>query len=77
MGDQALWESVECDEVLAVLRELPPCQRQALALTFDGFTPAEIAQILDVPAVQVRGNLARARRAAVTALGKREGGEGQ
>lgn len=73
VGDQALWESVECDEVLAVLRELPPCQRQALALTFDGFRPAEIAQILDVPAVQVRGNLARARRAAVIALGKREG----
>ncbi|MFI1415688.1 RNA polymerase sigma factor [Streptomyces sp. NPDC020707] len=73
LGDQALWEGVERDEVLAVLRKLPPCQRQALALTYDGFTPAEIAQILDVPAEQVRGNLARARRAALTALGKWEG----
>ncbi|MFE7076469.1 RNA polymerase sigma factor [Streptomyces sp. NPDC057620] len=73
VGDQALWEAVECDEVLAVLRELPPRQRQALALTYDGFTPAEIAQILDVSPAQVRGNLARARRRAVTELGKREG----
>ncbi len=74
--DQAMWESLECDEVLAILRELPPCQRQALALRFDGFSPAEIAQILDVPAVQVRGNLSRARRTAVIVLGKRKG-EGQ
>ncbi|MET9847877.1 RNA polymerase sigma factor [Streptomyces ossamyceticus] len=73
VGDQAMWESVERDEVLAILRELPPCQRQALALTFDGFSPAEIAQILDVPATQVRGNLARARHTAVIVLGKRKG----
>ncbi|GAB2965975.1 RNA polymerase sigma factor [Streptomyces heilongjiangensis] len=73
VGDQAMWESVECDEVLAILRELPPCQRQALALTFDGLSPTEIAQILDVPATQVRGNLARARHTAVIALGKRKG----
>ncbi|MDQ0688923.1 RNA polymerase sigma factor (sigma-70 family) [Streptomyces achromogenes] len=72
VGDHAMWESLECDEVLAILRELPPCQRQALALTFDAFSPAEIAQILDVPAVQVRGNLARARRTAVTVLEKRK-----
>ncbi|MEU6547893.1 sigma-70 family RNA polymerase sigma factor [Streptomyces sp. NPDC046859] len=73
VGDQAMWESVERDEVLAILRELPPRQRQALALTFDGFSPAEIAQILDVPAIQVRGNLARARHTAVRVLGKRKG----
>ncbi|MBK3571804.1 sigma-70 family RNA polymerase sigma factor [Streptomyces sp. MBT62] len=73
VGDQSIWESVERDEVLAILRELPPCQRQALALTYDGFRPAEIAQILDVPAMQVRGNLARARRTAVIVLGKRKG----
>jgi RNA polymerase sigma factor (sigma-70 family) len=73
VGDQAIWESLEYDEVLAILRELPPCQRRALALTFDGFRPAEIAQILDVPAIQVRGNLARARHTAVIVLGKREG----
>lgn len=72
VGDQAIWESLERDEVLAILRELPPCQRQALALTFDEFSPAEIAQTLDVPAVQVRGNLARARRTAVIVLEKRK-----
>ncbi|MFF4542145.1 RNA polymerase sigma factor [Streptomyces aureus] len=72
VGDQALWESLECDEVLAILRELPPRQRQTLAPTFDGFTPAEIAQILDVPASQVRGNLARARDTAAIVLGKRK-----
>lgn len=73
VGDQAMWESLEYDEVLAILRELPPCQRQALALTFDELSPAEIARILDVPASQVRGNLARARQAVVTVLGKRKG----
>ncbi|MGY1503688.1 RNA polymerase sigma factor (plasmid) [Streptomyces sp. QTS52] len=73
VGDQAIWESLERDEVLAILRELPPCQRQALALTYDGFRPAEIAQILDVPAMQVRGNLARARHTALIVLGKRKG----
>jgi RNA polymerase sigma-70 factor (ECF subfamily) len=73
VGDQAMWESLEYDEVLAILRELPPCQRQALALTFDEFSPAEIARILDVPATQVRGNLARARHTVVTVLAKRKG----
>ncbi|MFI1177836.1 sigma-70 family RNA polymerase sigma factor [Streptomyces melanogenes] len=72
VNDQATWQSLEYDEVLAVLRELAPCQRQVLALTFDGFTPTKIAQILGVPADQVRGNLARARRAAVKVLGKRK-----
>ncbi|MFC8794813.1 RNA polymerase sigma factor [Streptomyces cinereoruber] len=73
VGDQDMWESLECDEVLAILRELPPYQRQALALTFDELSPAEIAEILDVPAAQVRGNLARARRNAVRVLGERKG----
>ncbi|MET8860609.1 sigma-70 family RNA polymerase sigma factor [Streptomyces sp. NPDC004579] len=72
VSDQAIWESLGCDEVLAILRELPSCQRQTLALTFDGFRPAEIAQILDVPASQVRGNLARARHSAAIVLEKRK-----
>jgi RNA polymerase sigma-70 factor (ECF subfamily) len=73
VGDQDLWESLQFDEVLAILRELPPCQRQVMALTYDGFKPAEIAPILEVPADQVRGNLARARRTAARVLGKRKG----
>lgn len=72
VSDQALWESLERDEVLAILRELPPRQRQTMALTFDGFKPAETAQILDVPASQVRGNLTRARHTAEIVLKKRK-----
>jgi RNA polymerase sigma factor (sigma-70 family) len=64
-------------QVIEVLRALPPRQRQVLALTIDGWTPAEIADLLGIPPSAVRSNLMKARRSAAEYLrrigiGKRE-----
>jgi RNA polymerase sigma-70 factor (ECF subfamily) len=48
--------------VIDVLRALPPRQRQVLALTLDGWAPAEIAVLLGINAAAVRSNLMKARR---------------
>lgn len=50
-------------DLITALAELPPRQRQAMAWTFSGYTPAEIATELNLPAEQVRSNLRLARRA--------------
>lgn len=54
----------EQQQVLEVLRALPPRQRQVLALTFDGWTPAEIASLLGLDPPAVRASLMEARRTA-------------
>ena len=51
-------------QVIQVLRALPPRQRQVLALTIDGWSPAEIAEMLGIDAAAVRSNLMKARRSA-------------
>jgi RNA polymerase sigma factor (sigma-70 family) len=51
-------------ELLCLLDTLPPRQRQVLAWTYDGYTPAEIAQELQIDPATVRANLLKARRAA-------------
>lgn len=48
--------------VLAALADLPPKQRQVMAWSIDGFSPAEIAGELDVDPATVRQNLAKARK---------------
>jgi RNA polymerase sigma factor (sigma-70 family) len=48
--------------VITMLRRLPPAQLTAMALTFDGYTPTEIAQMLDQDASTVRSNLRHARK---------------
>jgi len=48
--------------IIHVLRALPPRQRQVLALTIDGWTPAEIAELLGLEPAAVRSNLKKARR---------------
>jgi RNA polymerase sigma factor (sigma-70 family) len=48
--------------VITVLRRLPPAQLTAMALTFDGYTATEIAQMLDLDASTVRSNLRHARK---------------
>ncbi|WP_433788166.1 RNA polymerase sigma factor [Actinomycetospora sp. CA-101289] len=53
---------------------LPPRQRQILIRSFDGETPAEIADALDMPAETVRSNLRHARKAMQCRV-RREGGE--
>ncbi len=57
----AEWE--QRHEVLRVISQLPPRQRQVMAWTFDGYTPAEIAEILRLAPDAVRQSLAKARRA--------------
>jgi RNA polymerase sigma factor (sigma-70 family) len=49
-------------QVIAVLRALPSRQRQVLALTIDGWTPAEIAELLGIDPSAVRSSLMKARR---------------
>lgn len=59
---QAHEEPDERNRVTAVLRRLPPAQLMAMALTFDGYTPTEIAQMLQQDASTVRSNLRHARK---------------
>ncbi|GIJ64749.1 RNA polymerase sigma factor [Virgisporangium aurantiacum] len=62
-------KTVEDDHwVRRVLEWLPPQQRQVMALTIDGFTPAEISNILTMPANTVRSNLRHARSTLQRAL---------
>ena len=63
---EAVTDLEERQEVLRVLRLLPPRQRQILAWTYDKFTPAEIAAELGLTAEAVRASLMKARRAAAT-----------
>lgn len=55
-------------ELVTALAALPPRQRQVMAWTLSGYTPAEIAAELDLPSDQVRANLALARRTLAAAL---------
>jgi RNA polymerase sigma factor (sigma-70 family) len=61
VSDVAIWEQQH--DILRVLDRLPPRQRQVLAWTLDGHTPAEIAEELRLPSETVRANLYKARRA--------------
>jgi RNA polymerase sigma factor (sigma-70 family) len=58
-------DGVELEEqerwVTAVLAELPPRQRQVMALRYDGYSTQEIADLLDVEASAVRHNTLRAK----------------
>ncbi|MEW1548299.1 sigma factor-like helix-turn-helix DNA-binding protein [Streptomyces tsukubensis] len=59
-------------DVLPLLQSLPMKQRQVMAWTLAGFTPADIADQLGEPAANVRANLRLARRAAAAYLTARE-----
>ncbi len=61
-------------QVIDLLRALPLRQRQVLALTIDGWSPIEIADLLGIDASAVRSNLMKARRNA--AEHRRRIGEG-
>jgi RNA polymerase sigma factor (sigma-70 family) len=64
------WE--QRHEVLRLLDRLPPRQRQVLAWTLDGHTPAAIATELEITPEAVRANLMKARRALAEHLGTAE-----
>lgn len=48
-------------DVLRLLEQLPPRQRQVMAWTYDGATPTEIAETLQIKPEAVRGSLKKAR----------------
>jgi DNA-directed RNA polymerase specialized sigma24 family protein len=53
---------IQEQQIIQVLRALPPRQRQVLALTIDGWTPSEIAEMLGIDSAAARANLKKARR---------------
>jgi RNA polymerase sigma-70 factor (ECF subfamily) len=57
----AEWE--ERHDVLRMIALLPYRQRQVMAWAFDGYRPAEIADILGLPSTVVRRSLCDARKA--------------
>jgi RNA polymerase sigma-70 factor (ECF subfamily) len=59
-GEAEAW--LQEQHIIRVLRALPPRQRQVLALTIDGWSPAEIAELLGLDPAAVRSNLKKARR---------------
>ena len=60
-ADEAAMLGAEQARVLDVLRLLPYRQRQVLAWYYDGYTPAEIAAVLDLDSGAVRASLHKAR----------------
>ncbi|KPI01942.1 RNA polymerase, sigma-24 subunit, RpoE, ECF subfamily [Actinobacteria bacterium OK074] len=60
-GEADAWVGEQ--EIVRVLGMLPARQRQVLALTLDGWAPAEIAELLGVEGAAVRSSLLKARRA--------------
>jgi RNA polymerase sigma-70 factor (ECF subfamily) len=61
--------------ILAMMRQLPPKQRQVMTLTFEGATPAEIASDHGLTSQQVRSNLRLARRRLAILLEEARQGE--
>jgi RNA polymerase sigma factor (sigma-70 family) len=59
--DDPVIDLEERNEILRLIRLLPPRQRQVMAWTFDGFKPSEIAAELDLKPEVVRANLRKAR----------------
>jgi RNA polymerase sigma factor (sigma-70 family) len=55
--------ATEQQQVLRLLRALPPMQRAVVALFYDGAPCDEIAELLDVAEATVRSHLRHARRA--------------
>lgn len=61
------WEQQH--EVLRMLDRLPPRQRQVMAWTLEGYSPAEIAKELQITGEAVRTSLKKARKALAQYLG--------
>jgi RNA polymerase sigma factor (sigma-70 family) len=59
--DTALDEFEQRHTILALLGQLPPRQRQVMAWTYDGATPTDIAEALQISPDTVRSNLYKAR----------------
>jgi RNA polymerase sigma factor (sigma-70 family) len=68
----AISEMVQSHTVIRLLDELPPRQRQVLALTLAGYAPAEIADELGITPEAVRASLMKARRRIAEMLRREE-----
>ncbi|WP_420118082.1 RNA polymerase sigma factor, partial [Micromonospora sp.] len=62
-AQQSIDLALEQDHVRRLVAGLPIRQRQILLLILDGYTPAEIAEMLQVIPASVRSSLRHARRA--------------
>lgn len=62
-ADEAAMLGPEQARILEILRLLPDRQRQVMAWTYDGYTPAEIATFLGLDSGVVRASLHKARAA--------------
>lgn len=67
MTNVIAWEQQH--EVLRLLDLLPPRQRQVMAWTLEGYTPAEIAKELKIESDAVRSSLSKARKTLAQYLG--------
>ncbi|MFC9329550.1 sigma-70 family RNA polymerase sigma factor [Kitasatospora sp. NPDC057015] len=70
-GEAAEWEQRQ--EILRLLQDLPSRQRQVMAWTLDGYSPAEIAAELGLKSAAVRASLFKARMAVSSRMTDREG----
>ncbi|WP_179280234.1 RNA polymerase sigma factor [Actinacidiphila glaucinigra] len=66
---------VDQDYALRHLRALDQQQRRVMALVFDGYSPEEIAEILDKKASTVRSNIRHARKHLKEAIAKEQAAE--
>jgi RNA polymerase sigma factor (sigma-70 family) len=66
-GDEEVW--INQHDLLRALSCLPPRQRQVMAWTIAGYSPAEIATELGISDEAVRASLMKARRAIIKHLG--------
>lgn len=66
----AEWEQQQ--DLLRLLADLPPRQRQIMAWKYDGHSPAEIAEELGISPETVRSSLLKARRVLATRLAQGE-----
>ncbi|GGV50961.1 hypothetical protein GCM10010293_62410 [Streptomyces griseoflavus] len=66
----AAWEQQQ--DLLRLLADLPPRQRQIMAWKYDGHSPSEIAEELGISPETVRASLLKARRVLAARLRQRE-----
>lgn len=67
LTDVIVWEQQHA--VLRMLDRLPPRQRQVMAWTLEGYSPAQIAEELQITGEAVRTSLKKARKALAQYLG--------
>ncbi|MEN3308920.1 MAG: hypothetical protein V7603_5122 [Micromonosporaceae bacterium] len=60
--EAAVTEQAVDQDLLRLVADLPPRQRQIIALVADGYSQAEVAEALGLTPSAVRANLYKARR---------------